>query len=404
MKSLSDLEKRQLGFIIHHFRTMLHRSGRQDRGQYNQVNFAKGICSQTQLSRLENGEVLKDGIVYYELLSKLNLKYEKVAQREITHFEQYIQGILDFQNNSKLIINPKNIFLMSLHFQNVFKNNIILSVYNEALEFIAHILNEDYQEAGHLVNDMEGLLEIFSDQLLVLILHYLGKYYTGIYRYQTAIKYYLLSIENMQKYGIDNPIIYYDLAMNYFLNNKNLKAIGYLRLAFQAYIDTDYDLILEKIYWLYALIYLKQGYFEESLENLFLARNVVAKRKTSDLTINHLLLEASIYYLQGKIDLALNISDQINQISNTDYVHVFQFIFSQDKKVPELTNKNLKLIIEFYMHENRVYYYDNILKYHLERIPLLLRLIILADYYRYLKETNRYKKALELGESLRIFL
>ena len=215
MKRLTDQEKKQLGILINYYRNLYFRSKNKYAQEFKQVNFCKNICSQTQLSRIENGEVIQNQEIYVALLKKLKLFCEKIPAKEIMIFNTYVDNILISQNDDRLIINYSEYVTIVNQYQVIFRKNIIYTHYNYVLEFILAILNNDLEEASYIINDIEKTLEILPDTLLILALQYLGQYYHFLQDYDNANKYYLFALEHMHKYNINNPVIYLDIAYNY---------------------------------------------------------------------------------------------------------------------------------------------------------------------------------------------
>jgi tetratricopeptide (TPR) repeat protein len=404
MKRLTDQEKKQLGTIIHHYRNHYFHSHLTNKNDYKQINFCKGICSQAQLSRLENGDILKDNEIYKELLNKLHLKLEKLSPKDQLLFTTYYENIIKFQNDDALIINYNEYVMRINQFQNLFKDNIIYTHYNFALEFVILTIAEDYDEASTIIEDVESILDILPSSLMVLTLQYLGNYWSHEANYVKAIKFYLLSIEHMHKNRINNYIIYTDIASNYIKMSQKLYAIKYLELGLDYFRGTNHFLILERINRLYALIYLMEGYYEDCHVYLTNALKLVqgTNNKKRESRIYSLL--SVLQYLIGRYDQAIHYIDQAIQLFDDEYYICLNLIIN--KKLNNLSqnkvfnDKHLECIKTLYFGVQDIEeYYENQITKIINEIRVELKALIVFEMYKYYKDNKKYKKSLDLVES-----
>lgn len=396
MKRLTDEEKKYLGILINYYRNLYFRSKNKYVHEFKQVNFCKNICSQTQLSRIENGEIIQNQEIYVALLKKLNLSCEKVAPKDIMIFNTYVDNILISQNDDKLVINYSEYVTIVNNYQFIFRKNIIYTHYNYVLEFILAILNNDLEEASLIINDIEKTLEILPEKLLILALQYIGKYYHLRHDYDNANKYYLISLEHMHKYKINNPIIYLDIAYNYLKNNQFIYAVDYLNKAINSYIDSNNYITMARIYKIYALIYLYNRNYDAGLNYLMDALEYIKDGKKILLTkkINNLI--AVVSYLKGESIEALNI---INNSIDLEEGKLLYYIFSNNfASVSDFSQENYCLVMEFYSSTNKEIYYENIINPIINQLPDEIRLVIIYDIFKYFKNTKKYKKVLDLIE------
>jgi tetratricopeptide (TPR) repeat protein len=398
MKRLSELEKKQLGILIQYYRTAFFRSATKNKEDYKQVNFCLNICSQAQLSRLERGDVIKSIEVYQKLLEKLNLACEKIPPKDFLIFETYFDNILIFQNDDSLAINYNEYISIINNYYNIFKNNIIYTHYNYALEFIIAILNKDISEARILIEDVESTLEILSPKYLVLTLQYLGKYFHLTRNFIKANKYYLLSIEHMHKYNIWNPIIYLDYAYNNIQINQYNYTLDYLYQALNSFSDSDNYEILAKINYCYALVYINTKYYEDGLNFVIKAIEYSKKVNKRSLLKQQYLLLACLFYLIEDYQKALINVLEAEKLSNDEDSKLFKYII--EKKLM------IKNTYEFSsdIYQNIYHYYDdsNHSEYKLvnsiKHLSDSLKIIILQELYQYYKNNKKYKRAIDLME------
>lgn len=405
MKRLNDEEKRQLGLLIYYYRTSYFRSNRADNENFKQVNFCRGVCSQAQLSRLENGEPLKDYEIYWLLLDKLYLNYEKVSTKEIVTFESYYEYIYEYQNNDQLAINYNGYVLMINHFQNVFKNNIIYTHYNYALEFILTILNEDVEEASSLLEHVEKTIDALPPKLLTLTLHYLGKYYYAINKYDVANKYYLLSLEHMHKNGLNNQVIYLDIAINEIKRQYYIQASYYLGRALGLYLNTNNKITLGKIYLYYGLLYTLNKEYDVSYLMLNKALDIAQNLHKRELLVPIYTLYIVNLYLTNKYHEAITYIDEVSLIRDDELSRLLKVMvklkLNQDVDEELLSDKYLDLYRFFKTDDKEIFFEENI-EGKLNMYDYLIQRLILIELYNDYKAKKKYKKALELAEKYKI--
>ena len=381
MKRLNDTEKKQLGVLINYYRNAFFRSNTANYEDYKQINFCRDICSQSQLSRLENGEVLREQDIYYIFLNKLNLSFEKVPAKDYSYFTAYVENIWQIQNNDNLTLNYNEYILVINKYQNIFKKNILYTHYNYVLEFILLILDEDLEEATYLLEDIENTTEILYPKLLILCLQHLGKYYHRTGDFGKSNKYYLLAIEHMYKNKIDNPIIYVDTALNNIKMGKYVYALDYLHKAHSHFTGSDNYRILGDIYSYYGLLYLYRKYFDDAINAFFVSLGYGKKiNKPLFLQKQYLFLSAGFYVTEDyrKSEMYLAEAEKV--------------LYEQIKRATQH-----KSVWEFYRSKD-----DNIFQINLKNIPGLLpeyiRIIFIYDLYEHYKKNKKYKKALEITE------
>jgi hypothetical protein len=398
MKRLNDHEKRQLGYIIHYYRNQLFKSQINNKNDYKQINFCSKICSQAQLSRLENGDSIKDQEVYERLLQKLGIHCDKLLIKDIIFFEKTFKEILNYQNNDDLIINYQQYILLVNQFQNQFKKNIIYTHYNYALEFILMILNDDFQEADYLLEDVIGTLDILHGDFLVLTLHYLGLYYKHHHDYLLANKYYLSCIEHMKKNDIRNDLVYVDISYNYICMNDLLRAISYLDLVHHR-LNRNNFLILERIYRYYSIIYLKNFYYDECNEFLQKAFNLLEPFKKPALKSNLIAIHCISLYFKNEVASCREQLELAKELDYSDKIKILNLIIFKDKDQKIKYENTLYEYVEaFYQIDDRESYFEDELKDYLPKLAPELASLVIHDYYHYLKEHKKYKKALDLAE------
>ncbi len=400
MKRLSEEEKRQLGYLIHHYRNLYFHSNATNANEFKQTLFCKNICSQTQLSRLENGDVLKDQDIYFQFLNKLKLNLEKIPVKDQAIFNTYFENIITYQNDDSLVINYNDYVLQINSFQNIFKKNIIYTHYNYALEFILGILNDDLDEVSNLIEDVESNLDILPTKYLVVTLHYLGNYYYLINNYLKANKFYLLSIEHMHKNSINNSIIYLDTAINYIKMNKSIYVLDYLHKALDVFTGTHNYEILAKIYYFYGLVNLKNKYIDDGINHLYKSIKFSKKVNKYELLNSTYNLISIGYYLNGNFNKAFHFIKDVNLIESTEETSLIKLILHVKNGLKidnkEFSGEALNLIKNLFMtKDDKETYFEKNIEHHLNDYSDTIKLLIINEMYYLYKENKKYKKALD---------
>ncbi|ERJ12443.1 tetratricopeptide repeat protein [Haloplasma contractile] len=400
-RRLTDKEKEQLGYIIHYYRNAYFHDKNEGYEHYKQVDFSKQICSQAQLSRLEHGEILKDFDIYYALLSKLSLKIDKIQSKIVTEFDVYFTNILKYQNDDHLMINYNQYILAINKFQNEFRYNIIYTHYTYALEFIIYMINEEYEEAGELLEYIEGTLEVYPKTYMIVILQYIGRYYEFRQDHDQAIKYYLSSIEYMMDLNKENPVIFIDIAYTYLKQGQGLKAISYLNQCHSIFENTHNLQLLERIHKIYGMLYLKNAYYDESRQHFRSAIKYSARSNEMNKLSKNMYFMALSYYFQDNIDRTKQLINKCLEHYNFERAILLKSIIEKKRNTHIFNSTGCDLVYKLYTtpddHDVESIYKmikkaDTIIN---EDLNLLIKYRMLNFY----KKHKKYKKALRLVES-----
>lgn len=404
MRRLTREEKKQLGILIKYYRQAMYRSRIANRSDFTQRNFARGICSQAQLSRIENGEPVRDHELYGRLIHKLRLPFERLRYRDVHLFDELVKNLIEYQNRSDKVIHFEKAKIQLLHFQRLFQNNIIYLHYTYALELVLHVLHEDYDEANTLCELVEETLEILPPYLLIVTLQYLGKLYVYDQDELKAQMYFQLSLEHMLKKGIENPSIYLDLARNVIYLNQDIRAREYLIEAEASFHSDPLNLLMLDYY--YSIIYAKEGDYDESIGNLI---NTLHRLEEYPYPIprrkNKLIISLVIMYiLNGDLFNAREVLNRVPESRQTDVNHFLLAYLDDNFQKYNLFQRHYKQLASFYQNKerSRERYFELNIAPHLFVYPYPLVLLILRDYYRYLKTNKKYKKALDLIEEYQV--
>lgn len=195
MKLLDILEedKTKLGKIIKYYRTNDYKINNPNFWSINDfIEDDNGyICSNTTLSSIENGEIIKDNDIYDKLLKKLNLKYNYKKDLSLLHnkyssiieeqFENFVEKDILMDSIKKYIDELKP-----------YGEYVIEKEYIIALNFLEKNI---YQMSTYEYNKLMDLLYIFPVGIQGILIANLLQY-LSMTHLPTTIK------ENLKKYNI----------------------------------------------------------------------------------------------------------------------------------------------------------------------------------------------------------
>lgn len=161
-KSLSDIQKKNLGIIIKYFRK---------KEQISQEEFIRyGICSRTTLSAIENGKIIKQDMIYYEILSKLDILYipDNVWEEKFIAFSSDLLDTFLEMNDSKINEMSERANLLFLR-----KKGLIY--YEQLFLAIKSVFEYLYSHKSTLTEvvfyEFLSLIDIYPSTLQILVLH-----------------------------------------------------------------------------------------------------------------------------------------------------------------------------------------------------------------------------------------
>lgn len=161
-KSLSNTQKKNLGSIIKYFRK---------KEQISQEGFIRnGICSRTTLSAIENGKVVKQDMIYYEILNELDVFYipDNVWEEKFTTFSR---DLLD----TFLGMNDNEINEMSERSNLLFLDKKGQAYYEQLFLATKSVFEYLYSHKSTLTEDIFyeflSLIDIYPSTLQILVLH-----------------------------------------------------------------------------------------------------------------------------------------------------------------------------------------------------------------------------------------
>lgn len=159
---LTDSQKERIGILIRYYRK---------KQKITQQAFLESkICARTTLSAIENGNVVKEDMVYYELLESMKLTYEPDAKWDV-QMEAASKALM----KAALSLNQEAIEQADVQIQALFQGKKQQFYYREyALAF--HAVIQYLKEYSYIMSQEEDTfymqtLAFFPEELRILLLH-----------------------------------------------------------------------------------------------------------------------------------------------------------------------------------------------------------------------------------------
>ena len=312
-----------------------------------QVSLAKGICSTSYLSKIENNQTIPSEDVLQLLLERLELDYEDLSTEQELKFlsELYLlykEAIIE-RNKSEVIerlttYNKRNF---------LFINESNFFTYNLYLFRLYLITDADVDTVKSLMNALEQMQEKFDDRQKFIFNNNCGLYYYLLNDYKISLKHFEIALESVTNFHFEEwelADFYHAISMAYLSNNHLLNTIEYSTKSLNYYKD---NLIFARAIDCYIVTGVAQMMTSKfkSAEECFLLTKKLAKdirlNKYEGIITQNL---GALYSLQGNCDKAIEYF-----IESLDYWHdteghlitIFSIVKEYSKK------KNIEKVIEW---------------------------------------------------------
>jgi transcriptional regulator with XRE-family HTH domain len=360
---------------------------------YTQETLARGICSNTYVSKIENNRVVPNQEQLLLIMEKMDMSLDEIGMpfQIVDYLEQSVEYFFfkDIDSYAKLFKKISNLEFSSL-------------VYIIRLGYF--ILTENYEEAKIYYDEIARYYNSLEDYGFATFLIYGCFYNIGINDYQSArhildlIKgklrnderlYALYSFQSYIVYGFLNmpnsALITIDIAKNIFIiegnTKRNIEVLMYMNI-FRAMEGTLGEPKINKDHLLYLSTNQKNYYLlvlsinsDRGEEYINLMDN------QSPLYLEALFLKALEYYKQEKHEEFNKIKNRLvlesrNSISDLDYLELIKFYETNNKTMIKEYLINFRLP---YMIKKQNVYMINLISLELESI---------------FSDKNRYKDAI----------
>ena len=246
-----------------------------------QITLAKGICSTSYLSKIENNQTVPSDEVLNLLVDRLNLEYEDLSTEQEKEFlsemyRLYKDAVID---RNKEDVREKLIFYNERNY--LFKEESNFYTYNLYLFRLYLITDAEMVVLKNLMDALSQMKEKFDDRQRFLYNTNCGILFYIDQQYKTSLNYFETSLELVTTFQIDEWEIadfYNALSISYLSINHLLNTIEYSTKALNFYRD---NLIFKRAIDCYIVIGIAQTSTAKykSAEESYL----LAKKLTTDL-------------------------------------------------------------------------------------------------------------------------
>jgi len=247
-----------------------------------QISLARGICSTSYLSKIENNSTFPSEDILSLILKRLNLQIEEVSEEQEdiligSFFKMYQEGIhnrdkdairefiLEFSSSNMVFLQPKNYYNYNLY---MFRLMLVLNDGNESIQ--------SYQDVIIKMQDD------FDDKQKFLFNLNIGLYYLIQGDYLNSLKQLEQSlglVHHITNEDWEDADFYNVISMSYFRNNEFFNSINYASKSLHYYKD---NLIFKRAidnYIVMGTAYKKIRKYSEAEKHYHLANKLAADYK-----------------------------------------------------------------------------------------------------------------------------
>ncbi|MCK4551379.1 MAG: helix-turn-helix transcriptional regulator [Tenericutes bacterium] len=358
-----------------------------------QETIAKGICSNTYVSKMENNKIIVNKEHLFLIMERMGMPTDNISLPE---------EMIDILKKSIKYFFYKDIESYKKLYLEIEKYDFGILLY--VARFGYYILTKDAYNAKILHNDMYKYLNHLEDFGFTTFLIYSGFYNVMINDYQSA----RMIIETIQNKIQNDEMIYalysylkFDVYGNLYLFNMSRDGLVIAENLFLNYknIERMRDIFIKlEIFYLYEETNRRSSNFKQNIQGLndsdkneFLLFSAIKANnpleylehlsKNGDYYLAGKFIVAKHYFSKGKIKEFKKVKKEINDLhylqkSEIDYGNLLK-LYEEDKKL--------------YIKDYLINY---VLPIVLKKQNLYLLKIVLEEISFLLKEKNRYKDAL----------
>ena len=333
-----------------------------------QVSLARGICSTSYLSKIENNQTIPSEDVLQLLLERLNLDYEDLStEQEIGFLSDlyllYKEAIIERNKDEikeKLTIYKEKNFL--------FIDETNFYTYNLYLFRLYLITQEDIETVKNLMNALEQMQENFDERQNFIFNKNCGFYYYLIRDYKVALIHFELALDILANFHLEEwelADFYHAISMSYLSNNHLLNTIEYSTKSLNYYKDNLIFARAIDCYIVTGVAQMKTSKFK-SAEECFLLTKKLAK----DMRLNEyegIITQnlGALYSLKGNCEKAIEYYiESLDYLIDTEghLIAIFSIVKEYSKKenieeVIKWCEKGLTLIDQYSMEKYLTFFY-----------------------------------------------
>lgn len=368
-----------------------------------QVSLAKGICSTSYLSKIENNQTIASDDVVQLLLQRLNLDYEDLSTDQESVFLSDLYALY----KDAIIDRKKHEVISRLSFYTeknyLFKNEKNFHTYNLYL-FRLHLITDPLgKKTTSLLTALAQMEDMFDERQKFIFNINRGLYFYIRRDYTIALSSMETSLSIITNFHLEEwelADFYYGISMVYLKQNFILNTIEYATKSLNIYKDT---LVFKRAIDCYLVIGLAQNRnlnFKNAEESFLLAKKIADDLKLIEYRgiIFHNL--GSLYATQGNSFKAIDYYNNslIHSDDTYDYlVTLFSIIkeFSkQDNRFEVLrtSKRGIEIIEKESILDYKSFYYHFQIYSLLNRDITQLE-IVLIDAIKYFESSHDYRHA-----------
>lgn len=251
-----------------------------------QVVLAKGICTSSYLSRIEQELIIPSEEIIFLLLNKLNLDINKIRKSTVEEevlFSEYLNNVYKevIINKNRLITEEKLKELQNINY--LFESQVLYYTYLLVLLRLRLIIGEDFSEIKKELQYLNDISSNFNPQQIYLLSINNAIYYYLISNYKEAIHYF----EQIQSIDLkledwEEAELNYMIALAYITDDQTTISVNYLNKALDYFKDHFFMKRVLDCHLLIGVTYKKNGQFNEALNHYLKAKEICEKFNLSD--------------------------------------------------------------------------------------------------------------------------
>ena len=308
-----------------------------------QVTLAKGICSTSYLSKIENNQTVPSDDVLHFLLERLQLDYEDLSTEQETKFLSelfliYKDAIIE---RNKDEVSKKLISYTERNF--LFKNEKNFYTYNLYLLRLYQIINPVDVKITSLLHALSQMEENFDFRQKFIFNANIGMNKFIKREYKNAITSFEISLNLISTFQMDDwelADFFYAISLSYLAEDHILNTIEFATKSLTLYKD---NLIFARAFDCYIVIgiaYKKNLKFKNAEESFLLAKKIATEFKLNEHNeiINYNL--GSLFAIQGDSQKAIEYYEESLK-NSSDEENYLLIIYSIIKEYSKQNDKDL---------------------------------------------------------------
>ncbi|WP_047981884.1 helix-turn-helix domain-containing protein [Ornithinibacillus contaminans] len=306
-----------------------------------QISLAKGICSNSYLSKIENGTAIASKEVINLLLERLNIDYVQETTSPITNNGNSLQEELNKIYKEVTLFRNREFAKEKLEHLNQIKISSDKStfIFLQLVIFRISLFFNKKAESKVYIDFLETYLENFTNYHKYLFKKNLGIYYQQNQDIKQSIQFFTEAFELTHEILLEDwekADLYYMLGVVSVSNEKIVETIEYSYIALRYFKDSLYLQRALECYLLLGIAYKKANRSDKSLEMYQLALKISKEHNLEK-------YNGIIYQ---------NIGSLYSYYQSDKAIYYYKNSFLYKKRTNEQLITIFSLVIEYYKYEN----------------------------------------------------